>query len=187
MFINTFKRRDERGLTLVELMIAMGLFSVVSMALMTIFIFCLKSFQSMSNYSTLDRENRVVVDLMTRDIRQASYVADFSEKPPSITLVNGGIKITYAFDEDAQTLSRVTSDGDHRVLLRNCTDLTFRLFQRNAVGGSYDVFPVAEGDWKNSAKVIESSWKTSRNLGGVSPVNTEYVQTARIVIRKKSS
>lgn len=173
-------------MTLIEVMIAMGLFSVVSMALMTIFIFCLRSFETMSNYANLDRDNREAVDTITRDIRQANYVSDFSTKPSRMTLSTGGKTISYTFDPDAKTLTRALSGGSSSVLLENCTDLTFNLFQRNAVSGSYDVFPVAKDNWKTTAKVVELSWKTSRRLNGTTRVNSEYIETARIVIRKQS-
>jgi hypothetical protein len=94
--------------------------------------------------------------------------------------------VAFTFDEEAQTLTRSSSDGDKKVLLNNCSDLTFNLFQRNAVGGSYEVFPVAKNNWQATTKVVELSWKTSRRLGGTSRANTEYVETARIVIRKQS-
>lgn len=173
-------------MTLSELMIAMGIFSVVSMALMTIFIFCLRSFETMSNYANLDRDNRVAVDTITRDIRQANYVADYVADPPALTLVSGSDKISYLYDADAQTLTRSSTDGGDKVLLERCSELTFNLFQRNAVGGSYDVFPVAKGSWKNTVKVVELSWRTSRRLKGTSRINSEYMETARIVIRKRS-
>jgi prepilin-type N-terminal cleavage/methylation domain-containing protein len=186
MSINPSKRRAEQGMTLIEVMIAMGIFSVVSIALMTIFIFCLRSFETMSNYANLDRENRVAVDTITRDIRQANYVADYVADPPMLTLVSGAQKISYVYDPDAQTLTRSSSDGVDKLLLERCSELTFNLFQRNAVGGSYEVFPVAKDNWQATAKVVELSWKTSRRLKGTSRINSEYMETARIVIRKRS-
>jgi prepilin-type N-terminal cleavage/methylation domain-containing protein len=186
MFIKPSTRRAEQGMTLIELMIAMGIFSVVSLALMTIFIFCLRSFETMSNYSNLDRENRAAVDMITRDIRQANYVADYSAKPPRLTLATGSKTISLTYNPDTQTLMRTSSSGANRILLNNCIDLTFSLYQRNAVGGSYDVFPVAKDNWKTTAKVVELSWTTTRRLKGTSHINTEYMETARIVIRKQS-
>ena len=187
MSIKPSTRRAVQGMTLIELMIAMGIFSVVSMALTTIFIFSLRSFETMSNYANLDRDNRVAVDTITRDVRQASYVSDYKADPPTLTLVSGSDTVSYLYDEDAQTLTRSASDGSERVLLELCTELTFNLFQRNAVGGSYDVFPVAKGSWTNTAKVVELSWKTNRRLKGTSRINSEYVETARIVIRNQSN
>lgn len=173
-------------MTLVELMIAMGIFSVVSGALMTIFIFSLRSFESIANYTSLDRDNRVAVDKLTQDIRTANYVGDYSTNPLALTLVLGSTKVTYSYDAVAKTLIRATSGGDKQVLLDNCSDVTINLFQRNAVGGSYDVFPVANGNWQTTAKVVEVSWRTTRTIGGTKRTNSEYVQTARIVIRKQT-
>jgi prepilin-type N-terminal cleavage/methylation domain-containing protein len=186
MSIKPSTRRAVQGMTLIELMIAMGIFSVVSMALMTIFIFSLRSFETMSNYANLDRDNRLAMAMITRDVRQASYVANYVADPPTLTLVSGSEKISYLYDEKAQTLTRSSSDEGDKVLLERCSELKFNLFQRNAVGGSYDVFPVAKGSWTNTAKVVELSWKTNRRLKGTSRINSEYMETARIVIRKQS-
>lgn len=186
MSIKPSTRRAAQGMTLIEVMIAMGIFSVVSMALTTIFIFSLRSFETMSNYANLDRDNRVAVDTITRDVRQANYVSDYVADPPTLTLVSGTDKISYMYNPDAQTLTRSSSEGGDKVLLERCSELTFSLFQRNPVGGSYEVFPIAKGNWKATAKVVEMSWKTTRRLKGTSRINSEYMETARIVIRKQS-
>jgi hypothetical protein len=46
------------------------------------------------------------------------------------------------------------------------------------------VFPLASGNWTQSVKVVQLTWKTSRHVPS-GPVNSENIQTARIVIRKQ--
>ncbi len=169
--------------TLVEISIAVAVFSISALALATILLFSVKSFAALANYSSLDQANRSAMDLLTREIRQARAVVDVSTN--SITLINGeGLSITYFFNPQNKNFVRNASDGSHKLLLDNCNLLTFKLFQRNPVNGSYDIYPAATNNWQATVKVVQLSWKTSRTLlnGGV---NSENIQTARVVIRKK--
>jgi hypothetical protein len=99
-----------------------------------------------------------------------------------VTLLDGGGQsVTYAFNPQNKTLTR-SSGGVSKVLLSDCTVLSFNVCQRNPIGGSYDIYPVATT--VSTAKVINLSWKSSRTaLNGL--ITSENVQTARIVIRKQ--
>lgn len=161
----------------------MAVFMVSAVALTSIFLFSIKSFAAMANYTTLDQDNRMAMDMLTTEIRQARAVVDVSTN--SITVLNGdNVSITYFFNPVNKQFVRNASDGDRRVLLENCNLLTFRLFQRNPIGGSYDIYPAATNNWQATVKVIQLSWKTSRSLIH-GAINSENIQTARVVIRKK--
>ena len=173
-----------RAFTLIEMIVAMAVFSVSAVALASVFIFSIKSFAAMANYTALDQDNRSAMDLLTTEIRQARAVVGVSTN--SITVVNGdGISITYFFNPQSKQFVRNASDGSHKLLLENCNLLTFRLFQRNPVGGTYNIYPAATNNWQATVKVVQLSWKTSRTLIH-GAVNSENIQTARVVIRKKS-
>lgn len=182
MFIKPAPHRRS-GWTLVEMIVAAGVFSISALALGTIFLFGLRSFAAMANYSALDQANRSALDLLTREIRQARAVVDCSTN--RITVLDGdGKSITYFFNPHTKQFLRFGSDGNSKVLLKNCNLLNFNLFQRNPKGGSYDIYPAATNNWQATVKVVQLSWKTSRTLPH-GPVNSENVQTARIVIRKR--
>lgn len=172
-----------RGYTLVEVIVSMAVFSISGLALAAVFLFSLKSFAAMGNYAVLDKANREAMDLLTREIRQARQVTAYSTN--SITIVNGNsLAVTFLFRPSTSQLVRTASDGSNRVLLNDCKLIDFKLFQRNPVGGSYDIYPVATNNWQQTVKVVQLSWKTSRSsLNGIS--QSENVQTARIVIRKQ--
>lgn len=177
--------RGRRGYTLVEVAVALGVFSIVGLALASASMFCIKSFAAMGNYAILDKANREAMDTLTREIRQAKQVTAYSTN--SITIVNGDtLTVTYMFRPLSKQLVRTASDGSYRVLLNDCSLLDFKLYQRNPVGGSYDIYPAATGNWQQTVKVVQLAWKCSRTvLNGL--VNSENVQTARVVIRKQKT
>jgi Tfp pilus assembly protein PilW len=126
------KRRNKFGWTLVEIMVATGLFSLSSIALGTIFIFSIKSFASMANYASLDRDNRSAMDTITREIRQAKLVTGYVTNAGGNTLSirNGdGQNVAYSFDSANHQFIR-TVNGFSQLLLSDCNLLSFNLFQR---------------------------------------------------------
>jgi len=169
------------------MMVAVGLFGLVGMALMGTYIFSVKSMASMYGYALLDASNRQAMDQLTREIRQSKKVLAYTTN--SITVLTAyadgstGPAVTYLFSPSTQKMVRTSSDGTSKTLLDNCSLLKFDLFTRcpsNAVFGS---FPVAVNNWSNTVKVLQLTWKTSiLQPSGIA--NSENVQTARIVIRK---
>ncbi|HMP82188.1 MAG TPA: prepilin-type N-terminal cleavage/methylation domain-containing protein [Verrucomicrobiota bacterium] len=178
MFIKTASRK--RGFTLAEVVIAMAIFGVASIAVMSFYLFSARSTGALANYAILDGKNREGIDTMSQEIRQCQRVASFTTN--SITLLNAdNSTITYTYYKDTQELVRISS-SDRTVIVEDCSYFAFNLNQRNPIGGSYDIYPVATDI--STCKVINLTWKTSRRLYG-DMFNTENVQTARIVIRKQ--
>lgn len=179
------RQRKHQAWTLLEIMIGLAVFSICGLALMSMFLFATRSFVAMSNYAVLDKVNRQAMDKLTAEIRQAKQINNFTTNPPTLNLVNGdGLTVVYTFNPKSQQMVRDASDGSHEVLLTNCSLLNFYLYKRNPSNANYGIFPVATADWKNTAKVIELTWKTAIALSPTAAINSENVQTARIVIRK---
>lgn len=185
MYIKTISRSN-RAFTLNEMMVSVGVFSIGTLVLASIFIFCLRSFSALANYAILDVENRETMDRLTREIRQAHQVSNYSSSPPTLTIINGiNQTVIYGFDPAHQRMTRTVS-GIQQVLLENCSLINFNLYQRNPTNASYNLpYTVASSNWGTTVKVVELTWKTSRSIGGLARVNSENVQTARIVIRKQ--
>lgn len=180
------QRGAKHAWSLPELMVAVAIFSISGLALASFFIFSLRSFAAMSNYAILDKANREAMDKLTREIRQAKQVTSFSTNPPSLNLVNGdGLTVIYTFNPNSHQMVRDASDGSHQVLLTNCNLLNFDLRQRNPSNGVWGIFPAATGQWQQTVKAVELTWKTSMNISPTANVNSENVQTARIVIRNQ--
>jgi len=186
MFTKT-AHKAKAAWTLVELMVATGIFSISGLALATIFLFCIRSFAAMTNYATLDKCNRHAMDIVTSEIRQAQGVVNFSSNATStsLTILNGsGVNVTYAFDSARKQFTR--NDGNTSVLLTNCNLVAFGLFVRPPESNSFDMYPLNTGvNWQQQVKTIQLTWKTSMNICQTAQVNSEDVQTACIVIRKQ--
>jgi len=183
MFIKRNSKRS--GWTLLEIMIGVAIFSIASAAMATAYVFSLRSFQAMSNYSILDMQNRVAMDKLTREVRQAWSIS--ARNTNSLTLVDGnGNYVTYTFNPNTKQLIR-NDNGMRTVLLDDCDLINFTMATRvpntniNDFHYYTDLYKTSD---INQAKVINLSWKTKRTLpGGVA--QSENIQTARIVIRKQ--
>ena len=186
MFIK--HRARKRGWTLIEMMVAVAVFSIGAAALGSTFLFSIRSMAAMSNYTALDRMNQQAMDRMTQEIRQSKMAVRYQTN--LLEIVNGdGNTVYYWFiGEGVDRLYRLVEtpngDWDYEILLEDCQLIDFHIGQRNLQSNTWNYFPPTTGDFQSTAKVIDVSWKTSRKLpNGL--VNSEDVQTAKIVIRKK--
>jgi Tfp pilus assembly protein PilV len=181
-------RKARRGWTLLEMMITVGLFSLVGMALMGTYIFGIKSMASMYAYALLDANNRQAMDRLTSEIRQSKNVLAYTTNSITVLTANEdgstGPTVTYSFNPGTQKMVRRSSDGTSKVLLNNCSLLAFKLYTRCPSNSVFGSFPVAVDNWSNTVKVLQLTWKTSITQPSAI-VNSENVQTARIVIRKQ--
>jgi type II secretory pathway pseudopilin PulG len=185
-----------RAWTLIEMMVGVGVFSIAAIALATIFMFSIRSFAAMANYSVLDQYDRQAMDQVTREVRQASCFVNYSSNATSRVLIitNGsGVQVTYTFDSGKQRVTRAGSDGSFNVLLTNCNLLNFTLYTRpptpatNSVFDGYPPVITSSNGWQQTVKVVQLSWKTSMNICPTAIVNSEDIQTACIVIRKQQN
>lgn len=183
-----------RAWTLVEMMVAIGVFSIAAAALASIFLFSVRGFAAMANYAVLDQYNRQAMDQVTKEIRQAQSIVDCTSNATSRALIitNGsGQEVTYTFDSSKQSVVRTASDGSYKLLLTNCNLLNFGLFMRpppptnNETFDGYPAVVTSSNGWQQTVKVIQLSWKTSMSICPTPQVNSEDIQTACIVIRKQ--
>ena len=173
------------------MMLGVAVFSIAAAALATIFLFSVRGFAAMANYAVLDQYNRQAMDQLTYEIRQAQQVVSYTSNATSCTLgiLNGtGLSVNYIFDGSKQQVRRTASDGSSKVLLTNCNLLTFGLYMRPPTNGTFDVYPVdLSTNWQQMVKVVQLSWKTAMSICPTPIVNSEDIQTARIVIRKQQN
>jgi Tfp pilus assembly protein PilW len=169
-----FGRRS--GMTLVEILLTSLIGSIVLAVVATLTIFAARSVLAMTNYSELDRMSRNCLDFLTRDIRQASGLANFNSNRIVLNIASN-TTCTYTYDRGLGTLTRVAGT-ERTVLLKGCDQLTFQVSQRNP---SND-FTFYKADTLATAKLIDVSWKCSREIKA-QKVNTESIQTAKIVMR----
>jgi prepilin-type N-terminal cleavage/methylation domain-containing protein len=177
------RRKSRQGYTLVEMVVATGLFGIASVALCSIYLFSTRAFVSIANYAELDKINRTAMDALTKEIRQARLVTDVTTN--SVTIINGaGVSVTYRFESSSKRFMRLATDGTSRVMVSDCSLLNFEVYQRNNIAGTWNQYQVATHDWSEYVKVIRLSWKSYRPVPG-GPGVSENIQTAKIVIRKQ--
>jgi len=148
--------------------------------LASLMMFTARSFLALSNYSELNDNNRITMDTMTRDLRECNRVISCGATRLDIQ-DSDGATISYIYSQGAGTLTR-SKNGVNRTMVTGCDMLAFNLGTRDPIAGSFAVVPTSN---VNQAKVVNVSWNCSRSILG-SKVNSENVQTARIVIRKQS-
>jgi Tfp pilus assembly protein PilW len=170
-------RVDRRqAFTLLETVISTGIATVVLGAVAILGYFSANSFAAMGNYADLDAASRHALDTMSREIRSTRHLTSFSTT--SLTFQDYDTNsLTYVYDSTARTLTR-QKGGTNTVLLQQCDYLNFDISQRNP--SSNFTFYAASG--ASTAKLIDLSWRCSRTILGAK-INTESVQTAKIVIR----
>jgi prepilin-type N-terminal cleavage/methylation domain-containing protein len=186
------RRRGSCGMTLVELMVGVAISSIILALASSMWLFGSRSFAAISNYADLDARSRTALDLMSREIRQASRVIAFQNTGTTrwltVTNVALGTGSTYKWDATPRTLVCQRPGQPDQVYLTECDRWDLDLFQRAPQkGGAYAFYPATNmsGAYDLSiCKLVNMSWKCSRTILG-NKVNTESVQTAQIVLRNK--
>ncbi len=180
-------------MTLVEIMVATGVGSIVLVAVMSLSLLSARSFAALTNYVDLDIKSRTALDTMAADIRQAEALTAASTTNLTFRTVilnsdtNNNLTSTtntlnYAYNSARLTLTR-TLGAESSVLLSNCSFLQFSIFMRNTTNGTYDQYPVSDMARPDLCKLVQLTWVCSRSVLGRF-ANSESVQSAKIVMRK---
>jgi prepilin-type N-terminal cleavage/methylation domain-containing protein len=172
---------DERGLTLMELMIALALTAIASAVVDTIFVSTQGNFASTRGVTERQQDARVVIGLISQDVRSAgSDVLGIGIERMAIAAAdtlriqsdldgNGVIDaltepaedVTWFFDAGSGNLVRRTAAGD-AAILRNVTD--FRLRYLDAAGAPLAALPLVAGDRARvRAVTLDLSLRIDRN------------------------
>ncbi len=170
---------SRRAMTLLEVLIAAMIATIVFAAIGTLAVFTTRSFVALGNYGDLDRASRNALDLLSRDVRQSRALTAYT--PTRISLLDNDNVSTLIYNYNSSTGNFTRQSGsDTKVLLTQCDYLNFNIYQRNP-SNNWSWYPVASNQI-STAKLIDVSWRCSRQILG-QKVNTESVQTAKIVIR----
>jgi len=187
---STQSGRRDAGISLIEVLVAMGIGSLVLAAVSSLTMYAAKATTAMANYTDLDTKSRYALDVISREIRQASSVLSFQTNL-SLTLTNASQNaiVTLTYDPNARTVVMSKTGQADLTALSECDRWNFSLYQRTPYITPTNVlyYPAT-----NTAgvldvrlcKLINLSWKCSRTIFA-QKVNTESVQAAQIVLRSK--
>ncbi|HSX33382.1 MAG TPA: prepilin-type N-terminal cleavage/methylation domain-containing protein [Candidatus Saccharimonadales bacterium] len=128
------EKPDQRGVTLIELLVTMGLMSIFLVVVTTIFTASFDVQAQSSNYAAVTADGRFVLMRLAYDIRRASAVT-----APSLGASDGSLGLTidgknYVYDSDSGRL-RLTVDGNSDYLTSRQSQLSGLNFEALGVSG----------------------------------------------------
>jgi Tfp pilus assembly protein PilW len=164
-------------MTLVEMLMAVGVGSLVLMVVALVFMNGTRAFAAVTNYVSMDGDSRNALDHMTQEIRQAGNLVEFS--PTHLKFgwhAQTNSFLVFDWDANSGKLIEWNTAGTMptNTLLAGCDQLTFSLY--NSLFAPTTNISTGKG--------ISVSWKCSRTILG-SKSTTENMQQALIVIRNK--
>jgi Tfp pilus assembly protein PilW len=167
------------------MMVGFAIGCLLLAALATLYVFSMRSFAAMANYSDLNQRSRYASDLLTRDIRSATNVVNAT---PTQLVLNDqddtdtmGNPTTYIYDDVLLTLTRI-KNGQTNVLLTGVDSLSWKPWQRGFGAPAYEVF--SDAIPVSNAKLVSFQWSCSRRLVG-SVNNSEGLEAAMVELRNR--
>src|SRR5713101_758485 len=132
--------RVRGAFTLLEYLIGIGIGSLVLVTVLSLSLYSGKSFAGLANYVDINTSSVNALDQMSKDIRQCVALTGYSSN--QVTFNDGTLSpLIYSYNPNARTLTR-QSGGQAKVLLTQCDDLRFAIYQRTPLPGTYDQYPV---------------------------------------------
>ena len=186
-------RRKCSGMSFVELMVAMGVGSIVLGTVMSLSLFGARSSSSVANYTEMDTKSRYALDLISREVRQATAVTAFQNTSTnkSLTFTNAmqGTTARVRWNSTSRTVVLERTGFPDLAALSGCDQWNFELYQRTPIVTStnllfYRATNVSGTITPSLCKLVNMSWKCSRSMLG-QKWNTETVQASQLVLRNK--
>jgi prepilin-type N-terminal cleavage/methylation domain-containing protein len=179
------------GFTLLEMMIAIAVGMTVVGTVVSLSIVSAQNFMATSNYVQMNDQSRNAVDRIGREVRNATALLA-SSNPQSIQLTNAALTTVTSIDYNPalSTLTMTKTGQGAQTLLTGCTNFQYQIFTRapyfitNNIS-SNNIYFTPSGS-AQFCKIINLNWKCFRTIRG-SPLNTEFVQTAQVVLRNQVS
>lgn len=174
-------KATRRGFTLVEVLIATSLATILTLAALTSFLFTIRGERSLANYSEMNAKARKVLEQMGRDFRSAGDVpaGGFTStsvliKVPTDSSATSWQDVTWTYDSGAKTVTRTTG-GVSTVYATNVSSFAFSFYNISSNTPGNDV----------ELKQIQLSMRILRTVE--SATTSEYVISAQYTLRSKST
>jgi len=180
MSINSrHKHRRQAGLSIAEFIISLGIGGIILAQICLIWFYSSRSFAAQLSYSEMDQRSQRALDTLTKNIRQCKSLTEFA--PARLVFVDYDDRpLTFAFESGELTRTKGTEKS--KVLLRDCKEGEFAIYQRTPIAGGFEHYPTTD---PKICKLVEVSWLCSRKIFPGGPITTETMQSARIVLRVK--
>jgi hypothetical protein len=172
------RQRSLAGMSTIETLIAVGISVVLLTQVCALWYYSSRSFAAQAAYTQLDQDSQRALDRLSKDIRQAQDITSFANN--QIVLKDFDNQ-ALEFRLSGKSLMRIKG-VNRSILLNNVDSLLFSMYQRTPIAGAWQQYTTTN---IATCKLIEVRWKCSRKLHPLSPQTTEYMQSAKIVIRSK--
>jgi prepilin-type N-terminal cleavage/methylation domain-containing protein len=181
----------QRGLTLVEVLIATGIGAIMVGIMLALVSYAERSFAVTSSNVDLESKGRFALDKLTRDLRQATAVMSCDTNLPYkwfiVTNAVEGFALTLSWDAETKSVALekvgpTPDDNRTEKLLGNCERLDFTFCQRAPNIGPSDV-SFSPASSLADCKLIVLSWTCRQEVIG--KLETENVQELQIALRNK--
>lgn len=183
--------RRNRGMTIVELLLGLGIGSIVLATVAVLIVFAARGFAALANYQVLDQASSHAADTMSREIREGARVVSFVNTGNSRHIVfsnsiaSSPYSVRYEWTSASRNLTmRRSFDAAPSVLLTGCDRWDFAFYQRTPLPGPGYGFSKDMAN-KDECKLVTMTWKCSRPIFSTTLFNTESIQTAQIVLRNQ--
>jgi Tfp pilus assembly protein PilW len=199
MTISTIRsKRAIRAFTLVEVMIAASLGTMVLAGVMSTFLMLGRSGANVANYSVMEAQSRRALEEFSQDLRMANAVTWNSTTSITLTVPNNysstAGKVTYAFDSStsrtnpsAQTFYRLPGDAAADALLT--TDALKR--NRTKLINNVSTFSYSRFDRINNPSTLDTTTKriqlsmTARTTTQTAAGASNIILSASYILRNK--
>ena len=171
--------RRQTGFSLVELMISLTLVMMLTLALITSFVFIARGDRSLQNYGEMNAQARKLLEQFGEDLRAATDVTNFTVNTLTLTVPSNAAAsatqdVTWDYNSVTGTVTRQTT-ASTATLARNVN--TFQFYYAN--GNNVETTSLVE------VKQVQISMRMLRLVA--STITSEYVISAQFTMRAKST
>ena len=171
--------RHPRAFTLVEVLVATALASVLLAAVMTAFMFLTKSGANLVHYSTMEHEAQRGLERFAQDVREASGI-EWTSASEIKLVFESGTPVTYRLGGTDNTHFIRTQGTATTTLINGVGSLEFIGYNLAGVALSPTNKAVADKETKQ----LQLRLKSQRNVVSVAAA-TNRVLSARFILRNK--
>lgn len=178
--------RSRKGVTLIELLIAMALSGVVLAGVFSAYLFISRSALRLSNYESMEREATLGLEQFGRELRMTQSIVTSGDPLNQITLTlpdatgTGTHSVVYNYNSVARTLTRTTG-GVPRILIRDIQPGSFSFKRFDKMQQSLDVPGAVLPDY--STKQLQITLTIAPDTKGLVASTTKRVISSRFVLR----
>ena len=174
------RRRNTAAFSLTELLISLALVLMLTLALLTSYVFIARGDQSLQNYGDMNAQARKLLERLGEDLRAATDVTDFTGTTLTLTVPTNATAtatedVTWDYNSVDGTVTRQAGTAAVATLARDVQ--TFAFYYAN--GNNAETTSLVE------VKQVQLSMRMLRLVA--SSVTSEYVISAQFTMRAKST